>query len=105
MHALLTYTADAPRAAVRALVPPLVYIIILAKAVCVAVYVQRGVLRKRSRCMRGVVMVDSDSMVIVGGNLNDGVSLTVLKLYVCHPQCDGKCVCAMSMCESESHGV
>ena len=97
MHALLTYTADAPRAAVRALVPPLVYIIILAKAVCVAVYVQRGVLRKRSRCMRGVVMVE--------GNLNDGVSLTVLKLYVCHPQCDGKCVCAMSMCESESHGV
>ena len=44
--------------------------------------------REQSRCVRGVVVVDS--VVIVGGN--DGVSLTVLCVVWADRQCDGKCV-------------
>ena len=47
--------------------------------------------RERSRCVRGVVVVDS--VVIVGGK--DGVSLTVLCVVWADRQCDGKCVCCV----------
>ena len=52
--------------------------------------------RERSRCVRGVVVVDS--VVIVGGK--GGVSLTVLCVVWADRQCDGKCVLCVCV-ESE----